>query len=202
VWRIPLDGSPAEVVLVEIGSPRELFVSPDGSTVAVGWDGGDDGPYWTVVRRGDRPQMRLKNAVPVGIDAGGRVVVIENEGITRVDPGSGRRSTFPLHGRYPEEASLTPSGRTLLMDWTDKAGRITTISARNLRSGRTQTWRLPSDADWYLTDLGTDRYIVLGREEDLTTTEWAIVDLETDRLGFLPFCPPAMSTGCSPSVTP
>jgi hypothetical protein len=201
VWRVPLDGSPAEVMLTSVRAPEVIFSTPDGSSVAIGRPDGDAGPYWTIVRSGDHPTLRLKNLVPLGFDAGGRLLAVSGLEVIRIDPRTGRRSRLatPLTVPPRSDTLVTPRGRTLVVYDQNSADAAATLLARNLATGRTRTWRLPRDAEWYLTDLGTSRYVVLGRDTDLFTTEWAVVDLAGGWLGFVSFCPPAAAPTASAS---
>lgn len=205
LWRVPLDGPPPKRLLARLGGAGKVAVSPDGTTVAVDWYILDDGPGWLVAKVVGHESIRLKNVGLIGIDVGGQVIGIDNGGYLRIDPRTGHRSRIPL-GRsdYAEDDLVTPSGR-YLVSFGGRSPDTNLLTARDLVGGTLRRWTLPDDAeDWVLTDLGADRYVVLGNLDfdAFTVTEWAIVDLEEGWLGFIGFCPPLATEAVTASPTP
>ncbi|MFN8622105.1 MAG: hypothetical protein U0869_15345 [Chloroflexota bacterium] len=198
IWRVPLDGTPAEVMLRSVPGLSGLVVSPDERAVAVGWRFSDGGPGRKLMRVvGHAPKRQLGELV-LGFDWTGHLLIGDSGRFFRIDPGTGRMTRLPRGIPDSDQLLVTPSGRYLvgygIFGSTEETDSKAVV--RDLVDGDLQTWRLPTDTDWYLSDLSTDRYVLLWRDSGdpdrtITVTEWAVIDLVEGWLGFIPFCPPA-----------
>jgi len=182
-WRVPLDGSRPRRVLPPSDLTRTIgVVSPSGRSVATSYPS-DIG--------GRRPQARFSmgrprivpGMIPLGFDERERLIGLRDR-IVRYGPWT--RTLTPVLDEPDASGDVLPGGAWLLVTFPD-AEILSPPALIDLGTGARIDLNLV-DGRWRKSPFSTDRYAVLeGRPGGRLT--YAIVDLEEQWVGYVPFQP-------------